>query len=205
MFLSTRFIRKPLRGFSLAEVLIAIVIITILTIGSIAVYTSQLAKARDTERVNDVSRIKTYLDTIVGQYGTPPGDKIKSSRGLGKKTGCNSLATLYTCFTTLKISSTEDLKNLFLDPTEGNQNTRSTSNAVYGYRYGADQNSYKICSMLEDQTSNNINATLVGADIPPGTGNGQDALFCLSETPVGAKAIATVTAQTDTAVLADER
>ena len=188
---------KALRGFSLAEVLIAIVIITILTIGSIAVYSSQLAKARDTERMNDVSRIKLYLDTIVGQYGSPPNSALKA-RGIKDKTGCKGEKVLYECFKSLKTSSDEDLHNMFVDPSQGVLNTRSSKTDVmgeYNYRYGADQNAYKICAMLEDQSSRQLNADVEGKDTTVRTD--KDDLYCLSETPPGATPIEAVFPITD--------
>ena len=175
---------KARAGFSLAEVLIAIVIITILTIGSIAVYSSQLGKARDTERSNDISRIKLYLDQLVAQYGAPPNPNFNPRRfpAGSTKTDCQDNKKLYDCFKTLQLSSKEDLYEMFLDPSQDVVNSRSASSAPYGYKYGATDNSYKLCSMLEDQQSPILNSDNAGASASGGAG---DDLYCVTYTPPG--------------------
>lgn len=172
---------RSFRAFSLAEVLIAIVIITILTIGSMAVYSSQLGKARDTERGNDLARIKLLIDQIIGEYGSPPSTAV-AARKL-KDTPCKTNKDLYKCFQYLKISTDDDIREMFLDPSQGIANNRSASVAVYGYRYNADQNSYKICVMPEDQSSKLLNAKLSGEDGSDASKN--DNLYCLSYYPPG--------------------
>jgi len=199
MFSLSRLKSRSLRGFSLAEVLIAIVIITILTIGSIAVYSTQLAKARDTERTNDVARIKLMLDQFVAEYGLPPNPDIADAKRVSRNTkvkdNCAALDTLYKCFSKINYSSKEDLLELFSDPSQGIPNNQASPPQPYGYLYGADQNTYKICTMLEDQASKMLNSTYAGAE---GAAGSNDDLYCISYTPPGvASPVAAVTLMDD--------
>jgi prepilin-type N-terminal cleavage/methylation domain-containing protein len=174
--------RKHLRGFSLAEVLIAIVIIAILTIGSLAVYSSQIAKARDTERRNDVTRIKGLLDTVIGEYGSPPGDQVKS-RKLRNVSGCNATNDLLKCFNSLQLSTEDDLDQLFLDPSQGIVNDRSGGTETYGYLYASNENSYKICAMFENQGAPDLNFDYSGTESKDL--NAYNNLFCIEHKAIG--------------------
>ncbi|MDZ4217376.1 MAG: prepilin-type N-terminal cleavage/methylation domain-containing protein [Candidatus Gracilibacteria bacterium] len=179
-----------LRGFSLAEVLIAIVIITILTIGSLAVYSSQLGKARDTERGNDISRIKLNLDEIVARYGAPPGADNKSRR---LTDDCKSnTADLWGCFTALKLSSIEDLKEMLLDPSADIKIPGTVDSFIY--KYGANDNSYSICATLEDQQSSLINSNKDGGTSLSTT---SDNMYCLRYTAPGGTEVIVVEPITD--------
>ncbi len=58
------------QGFTLIELLVVITIIGILATGAVSVYTSQIQKARDTTRINDVKALQSgveqyYQDTYV--------------------------------------------------------------------------------------------------------------------------------------------
>jgi len=181
--------RRYLRGFSLAEVLIAIVIIAILTIGSLAVYSSQIQKARDTERRNDVTRIKGLLDTVVGEYGAPPGEEVQS-RKLKQIDDCKARAKLLDCFKELQVSTEDDLDNLFADPSQGIQNDRVEGERLYGYLYGSNRNSFKICAMLEDQGSSDLNTKYSGAADPARSEN--DKLYCIDNVVTGGEPITEV-------------
>ena len=183
--------RKHLRGFSLAEVLIAIVIIAILTIGSLAVYSSQIAKARDTERRNDVVRISGLLDTIIGEYGSPPGDKVKS-RKLKGIAGCNTPNDLLKCFTTLQISTDEDLNQLFLDPSQGILNDRNGGTKTYGYLYASNENSYRVCAMFENQGAPDLNFDNTGTKEKESSSYNK--LFCVGDKAIGGQEVGPVVA-----------
>lgn len=172
-----------LRGFSIAEVLIAIVIITILTIGSIAVYSAQLQKARDTERKADLDRIRGYLDEIVGRFGSPPGTDPKSKK-LKKIEECKTDSDLFKCFEKLQLSTEDDLIALLTDPRQDVNNDRATgSNTEYSYYFGSTENSYRICSMLEDQGAIDIlnfkNDGVTEIDGTTVTHSGQDDMYCI--------------------------
>lgn len=178
--------RKKLRGFSLAEVLIAIVIITILTIGSIAVYSLQLAKARDTERSNDLARMKLLVDQVVAEYGAPPSDSTTARR---MPQACKTSTDLFGCFTALRLSNVEDLTELVLDPSNGV--SIPGSDKTYAYKYGANANAYSVCTTLEDQGSRLLNADANGADAEPNIDNSTD-MYCIRYTPPGAEAVLSV-------------
>lgn len=179
-------LKGTMRGFSLAEVLIAIVIIAILTIGSLAVYSSQIAKARDTERRNDVTRIKGLLDTVIGEYGAPPGEDVQS-RKLKQIDDCKVKTNLLDCFKELRVSTEDDLDNLFADPSQGIQNDRVEGERLYGYLYGSNRNSFKICAMLEDQGSSDLNTQYSGTPDPSRSEN--DKLYCIDNVVTGGEPI----------------
>jgi len=177
---------RALRGFSLAEVLIAIVIITILTIGSIAVYSLQLAKARDTERSNDIARIKLLVDQVVAEYGAPPSERTTARR---MPEACKTDADIFGCFTALRLSNVEDLTELVLDPSDGV--SIPGSDKTYRYKYGANENAYSVCTTLEDQGSRLLNADASGAPATPNGSNSSD-MYCIRYTPPGAAQVTAV-------------
>lgn len=53
-----------LKAFTLIELLIVITIIWILATGAISVYTSQIQKARDTTRINDVKALQSAVEQV---------------------------------------------------------------------------------------------------------------------------------------------
>ncbi len=53
---------RSIRGFTLIELLVVITIIGILATGAVAVYTSQIQKARDTVRISDIGTIQKGLE-----------------------------------------------------------------------------------------------------------------------------------------------
>ena len=50
------------KGFTLIELLVVITIIGILATGGVAIYTSQIQKARDTTRINDIEALKSGIE-----------------------------------------------------------------------------------------------------------------------------------------------
>lgn len=50
------------KAFTLIELLVVITIIGILATGAVSVYTSQIQKARDTTRINDVEALKSWVE-----------------------------------------------------------------------------------------------------------------------------------------------
>lgn len=59
-------------GFTLIELLVVITIIGILATGATTVYTSQIQKARDTTRVNDVKALQSGIEQSYQDKGTYP-------------------------------------------------------------------------------------------------------------------------------------
>ena len=60
------------KGFTLIELLVVITIIGILATGAVSVYTSQIAKARDSTRVSDVKVIETAVVQASSDIGYFP-------------------------------------------------------------------------------------------------------------------------------------
>lgn len=52
------------KWFTLIELLVVITIIGILATGAVAVYTSQIQKARDTTRVNDITALRSWVEQV---------------------------------------------------------------------------------------------------------------------------------------------
>ena len=63
---------KNKRGFTLIELLVVITIIGILATWATSVYTSQIQKARDTTRINDVTALKSWLEQLYQDSWTYP-------------------------------------------------------------------------------------------------------------------------------------
>lgn len=55
-------VKNNRKGFTLIELLVVITIIGILATGAISVYTSQIQKARDTTRINDIEALKSGVE-----------------------------------------------------------------------------------------------------------------------------------------------
>jgi prepilin-type N-terminal cleavage/methylation domain-containing protein len=57
-------LQKKQKGFTLIELLIVITIIGILATWAVAIYTSQIQKARDTTRISDISALKAAVEQV---------------------------------------------------------------------------------------------------------------------------------------------
>lgn len=65
------------KGFTLIELLVVITIIGILATGATTVYTSQIQKARDTTRINDIKAIQSAVEQIYqDKYEYPAFTKL---------------------------------------------------------------------------------------------------------------------------------
>ena len=60
------------KGFTLIELLVVITIIGILATGATATYTSQIQKARDTSRVNDIKAVQSWVEQYYGDNASYP-------------------------------------------------------------------------------------------------------------------------------------
>lgn len=60
------------KGFTLIELLVVITIIGILATGATATYTSQIQKARDTSRVNDIKAVQSWVEQYYGDQAEYP-------------------------------------------------------------------------------------------------------------------------------------
>lgn len=69
-------LKNSTRGFTLIELLVVITIIGILATGATTVYTSQIQKARDTTRINDIKALSAGIEQVYqdkGEYPTITG------------------------------------------------------------------------------------------------------------------------------------
>ncbi|MDD5377238.1 MAG: prepilin-type N-terminal cleavage/methylation domain-containing protein [Candidatus Gracilibacteria bacterium] len=57
-------VKNNTRGFTLIELLVVITIIGILATGAVSVYTSQIQKARDTTRINDIKALQGGIEQM---------------------------------------------------------------------------------------------------------------------------------------------
>lgn len=67
------------KGFTLIELLVVITIIGILATGATATYTSQIQKARDTTRINDIKALESWVNQSyndINEY--PKGSTLKT-------------------------------------------------------------------------------------------------------------------------------
>ncbi len=60
------------KGFTLIELLVVITIIGILATGAVATYTSQIQKARDTTRTNDIKALQAGIEQVYQDAGNYP-------------------------------------------------------------------------------------------------------------------------------------
>ncbi len=113
------------RGFTLIELLVVITIIGILATGATTVYTSQIQKARDTTRINDIKALQTAVEQVYQDSWEYPRPSKFASR--------------------TDISAATYLPRLPRDPKNGQtcNNKGKTGNAacVYSYVVWPDANS----------------------------------------------------------------
>jgi len=65
-------------GFTLIELLVVITIIGILATGATSIYTSQIQKARDSNRVTDIKALQTSVEQIYADISEYPGTEDKN-------------------------------------------------------------------------------------------------------------------------------
>ncbi|MGE4444201.1 MAG: type II secretion system protein [Candidatus Altimarinota bacterium] len=111
------------KGFTLIELLVVITIIGILATGATGVYTSQIQKARDTTRINDITALRSGIEQVYGDKGAYPNGGAASA----------------------SLPSFLDVKSytskIPADPKTGQKST--TSNFDYTYGVAADSNGIK--------------------------------------------------------------
>ena len=66
------------KGFTLIELLVVITIIGILATGAVSTYTSQIQKARDTTRMNDIKAIQSSVEQSYQDSTTYPDNTVTS-------------------------------------------------------------------------------------------------------------------------------
>jgi len=160
-----KLIRNNTSGYTFVELLVVIVIMAVLVAASANFLFAQGgSKARDTERKNDTKQIAALVEQFVAAYGEPPNPSIKNRKiqNTSWLSDCKSVKdykSLMKCFKALKYVGGEGLEKLTFDPKEGIENEQGK---IYNYMYAADNNGWKICSLLENQTDPDLNANYEG-------------------------------------------
>lgn len=122
--------RKSTSGFTIVELLIVIVVIAILASISIVAYSGIQARARDSQRRNDVSEIVKALELYYADNGQYP-----TSSGAGSTTINSSWSTTADAsWQSLSNALKTYLNKLPTDPTSTpNGNVQATGNYNYAY------------------------------------------------------------------------
>ena len=159
---------RSTRGFTLIEMLIVITIIGILAaLVANAMGAFAGASARDTIRISNLEQIATFASSAQNRFHFPP---------LSEKQGkypdvCKKGSQLQGCLEALKMAPPAELAELLSDPKEGANVGENESNQFI-YKYGANNNSFRVCAFLEDQGAfENINANSDGTqatNVAPG-------------------------------------
>lgn len=151
-------IKKDKSGFTFVELLVVIVIMAVLIAGAANYLFSQGgSKARDTERKNEVKQVAALVEQFVSSYGEPPNSNMKNRHIKEKFEDCTTVSgykDMLNCFKTLKYIEGDGIENLAEDPKESIENDNGN---VYQYLYAADNNGWKICTLLENQTDPDLN------------------------------------------------
>lgn len=160
-----RSLKQNQSGFTFVELLVVIVIIAVLVAATANYLFSQGgAKARDVERKNDINQVAALVEQFQAAYGEPPNENIKSRKIVNKVSECENVSdfpALMQCFKVLKYAEGEGLGNLAEDPKQGIEHPDSSN--VYQYLYGADNNGWKLCALLENQTDPDLNDDYAGS------------------------------------------
>ncbi len=158
-------IRSNKSGYTFVELLVVIVIMAVLVAASANYLFAQGgSKARDTERKSEIKQIAALVEQFVAAYGEPPNPSVKNRKvqntsWLGDCKSVKDYKSLMKCFKALKYIGGEGLEKLTFDPKEEIENEQGK---VYNYMYAADNNGWKICSLLENQTDPDLNANYEG-------------------------------------------
>ena len=151
-------------GFTFVELLVVIVIMAVLIAATANYLFSQGgSKARDTERKNELKQVAALVEQFVSSYGEPPNSDMKNRQIKTRAEECASVTgykDLMGCFKTLKYVEGEGIAKLVEDPKEGIEND---SGNIYQYLYAADNNGWKLCALLENQTDPDLNDDYSGS------------------------------------------
>ncbi len=161
-------------GFTLMEMLIVIAIIVALsTIVMSTLWTFGWAKARDSIRISNITKVSSIISSLQGRFFTPPlsGSSASAIKYPAVCKGSASITWLKNCLVTLKVGSTDDINWYLTDPKEWIQVW--WSGQMFRYKYWATSNGFKICAYLEDQgaleslnadSSGNITTNIIPSD-----------------------------------------
>jgi len=152
-------------GYTFVELLVVIVIMAVLVAATANYLFAQGgSKARDTERKSEIKQVAALVEQFVAAYGEPPNPNVKNRKiqNTSWLTDCKSVKdykALMKCFKALKYVEGEGLEKITLDPKEDIENDKGKQ---YNYMYAANNNGWKICTLLENQTDPDLNADYEG-------------------------------------------
>lgn len=159
-----RLLKNNRSGYTFVELLVVMVIMAVLVAASANYLFSQGgSKARDTERKNEIRQVAALVEQFSASYGEPPNSNLKNRKIKGKISECENVGdykALLKCFKTLKYIAGEGVINLTEDPKESIENEEGN---VYQYLYGSDNNGWKLCTLLENQTDPDLNDNYEGS------------------------------------------
>ena len=159
-----RALKNDTAGFTFVELLVVIVIMAVLVAATANYLFSQGgSKARDIERKNDMKQVAALVEQFMSSYGEPPNPDVKNRKVQERTSECASVSDykqLMNCFRVLKYAEADGLISLAEDPKEGIEND---SGNIYKYLYGADNNGWKVCALLENQTDPDLNDNYEGS------------------------------------------
>ena len=91
--------------------------------------------------------------------------------------GCKNVAdyqTLISCFESIKYIEGEGIEELRYDPKDGIENIEGKH--TFAYLYASDNNGWKVCGLLENQTDPDLNANYEGKS---GEAEEGERLYCV--------------------------
>ncbi len=153
-------------GFTFVELLVVIVIMAVLIAGAANYLFSQGgSKARDTERKNEIKQVAALIEQFVSSYGEPPNSDMKNRQIKERAQECAAVSgykDAIKCFKVLQYIEGEGVSSLVEDPKEGIEND---AGHIYQYLYAADNNGWKLCTLLENQTDPDLNDNYSGSGV----------------------------------------
>ncbi len=135
------------RGFTLVELLVVMAIIGVLAALGVGNYVSTQAKARDSQRKQDLRQLSNALELYLGDYGRYPFDSG------GRIAGCPSTTSTPCSWGsgTFTDGNTVYMKTVTADP---------SSSYFYVYEVSSDGQKFRIFVYLENSQDPDIVATL---------------------------------------------
>lgn len=196
---SLKLLKDNRSGFTFVELLVVMVIMAVLVAATANYLFSQGgSKARDVERKNDLGQVRGLVEQFNAAYGEPPNPQLKNRKIKGKIADCETVGdfkALMKCFKALKYTEGVGLVQMTEDPKEGIPNDAQNT---YAYLYGATNNGWKLCGLLENQTDPDLNDSYTGS----GTyGEENSRTYCIVASNRKLDYIKSVTAGTDTSFL----